>query len=211
MKKPTKRSYQSPARQQQADDTRRRIVDAARTCFLAQGYAETTIEAIAVEASVAVPTVYAAFGSKKGVLAEILHQARFGPEYQAILREAQATTNPADRLRLTAKIVRQIYAGEHREITLLRGAAMVAPELAKAGESRESGRLKSQQINVDALVASDSLRADLTPEQAVDVLWAFTSREFYYMLVVERGWTPEAFEPWLADVLITSLLKPGTY
>ena len=209
MKKPTKRAYQSPARQQQADDTRQRIVDAARKCFLAQGYAETTIEAIATEAGVAMPTVYAAFGSKKGVLAEILHRARFGPEYQAILRQAQVTTSPAERLRLTAKIVRQIYAGEHSEITLIRGAGVVAPELAKAGEARESGRLKSQQANVDMLVASDSLRDDLTAEQAVDVLWAFTGRELYYMLVVERGWSPEVYEHWLADVLLTSLLKPG--
>ena len=205
----TKRTYQSSVRQQQADETRQRIVDAARKCFLAHGYDETTIEAIATEAGVAVPTVYAAFRSKKGLLGEILHRARFGPEYQAIFREAQTTTEPAERLKLTAKIVRQIYSGEQGEIALIRGAAVVAPALAKAGEARESGRLKAQQANVQFLKQANALREDLTEQQAVDVLWALTGRDLYYLLVVERGWTPAAYEGWLAEVLLSSLLKGG--
>src|ERR1700730_12204147 len=58
--------------------TRRRIRDAARRLFVERGYVATTIEAIAGEAGVAVPTVYLAFGTKRALLAELLDIAAVG-------------------------------------------------------------------------------------------------------------------------------------
>src|SRR5947207_1388783 len=108
MTQSSKRSYQSPIRKQQADETRSRIVDVARTRFLADGYDETTIDAIATEAGVAAQTVYALFRSKRGILAAIIDRARFGPVYQDTIRQAKTVTEPAERLRFIAKITRQI-------------------------------------------------------------------------------------------------------
>jgi hypothetical protein len=42
-----KRSYHSRVRQRQAEETRRRILTAARELFESRGYAATTLEAIA--------------------------------------------------------------------------------------------------------------------------------------------------------------------
>jgi hypothetical protein len=50
-----------------------RIRDAARRLFVEHGYVATTIEA-----SVAVPTVYLAFGTKRALLAELLDIACVG-------------------------------------------------------------------------------------------------------------------------------------
>ena len=55
-----------------AASTRLRSAEVARGLFAKRGYAETTIEAIANGAGVAVPTVYAAFQSKRGVLGALL-------------------------------------------------------------------------------------------------------------------------------------------
>ena len=55
-------------RQRKAQATRRRVLDAAETLFIRDGYATTTMAAIAGEADVAVQTVYAVFGTKRALL-----------------------------------------------------------------------------------------------------------------------------------------------
>src|SRR3954447_16667619 len=63
-----KRRYDSPRRREQAAATRRAILEAAQTLFLRDGYAATTMAAIASEARVALKTVYVNFETKSGVL-----------------------------------------------------------------------------------------------------------------------------------------------
>src|SRR5260370_12067616 len=67
-----KRQYTSTLRQAQASQTRARILDTAQRLFTQRGYAATTMEVIASEAGVATDTVYAAFGTKAGVLHKLL-------------------------------------------------------------------------------------------------------------------------------------------
>src|SRR5437762_3181631 len=57
-----RRHYDSRLRRAQAAQTRQALVAAALDLFLDQGYAETTIAAIAKAAGVAVETIYRAFG-----------------------------------------------------------------------------------------------------------------------------------------------------
>ena len=63
-----RRRYESPRRRAQADATRRDIIAAAHRLFERQGYAATTMAAIAAEAGVALKTVYLVFETKSGVL-----------------------------------------------------------------------------------------------------------------------------------------------
>ena len=63
-----KRRYDSSRRREQAAATRRDILEAAQRLFERQGYAATTMEAIAGEAGVALKTVYVAFETKSGLL-----------------------------------------------------------------------------------------------------------------------------------------------
>ena len=62
------REYHSTRREQQAQATRAAIVAAARTLFVRDGYAATSVRAIAAEAGVSDQTIYAAFGSKRALL-----------------------------------------------------------------------------------------------------------------------------------------------
>jgi len=41
----------------------------------------------------------------------------------------------------------------------------------------------------------------------VAIVWAFTGRAFYRMHVVERGWSSDEYEKWLAELLIQVLLS----
>ena len=49
----------------------------------------------------------------------------------------------------------------------------------------------------------------LSLSDARHILWMYTSREIYRMLVVKSGWAPDKFESWLADTLITALHRNG--
>lgn len=201
-----KRPYQSPIRQRQADETRSRIAAAARKLLERHGYAGMTMEAVARQAGVAAATVYSVFGSKTGILAEILDAARFGDSYHDLVREAMQTAAPRERLKFAARIARRIYESEHAVLDLLRGAGTVAPGLAQQEARHECTRYEAQQVMIQYLVQSRSLKKDLDEKRARDILWSLTSRDLYRMLVRDRGWTAQEFENWLADTLVEALI-----
>jgi AcrR family transcriptional regulator len=205
-KKPL-RSYYSLVRSKQADETRARIASAARKLILSHGFEAATIEAIAREAGVAVPTVYAVFGSKRRILTELVERAAFGPVFQKLISEAEALTDPEARLRVVARIARQVYDGERSESELLRKARVVLPELAAREEERNCGRYEAHCVTVGHLARAGRLNPAINVQEARDILWAFTARDLYRLLVVERKWTPLRYEQWLADALVDALMK----
>jgi AcrR family transcriptional regulator len=203
------RAYHSPSRHRQAEETRRRITDAARTLLVEKGFDGTTIEAIAREAGVAVQTVYAIFGSKRGIVAGLMDRARFGPEYAEQVSRVREAVEPAPRLALTAGVARRVHDAERSVLDLLRGAGVVAPELAAMAREREHERYDGQGRTIQLLVEQRRLRADLDATAARDVLWALTGHEPYRLLVIERQWSPDRYERWLGELLQTALLSPA--
>lgn len=204
---PKRRKYHSAMRQQQADETRAAIARAARKLIFSKGYEAAKIDAIAREAGVAAQTVYAVFGSKQGILAELLDQDSFGPDYQELIRQVELTTDPAVKVRFPARFARQIYDAQSSTFDRFRGAGVVAPDLAALEKERECLRYEAQKHLVEFLKDSGRLRKNLTLATARDVLWTLTGRELYRMLVRERGWSSQAYETWLADTLAAALLE----
>ena len=76
---PTKGRLVKMTRRERAKATRRRIAEAALARFSGQGYAATTMEAIANDAGVAVQTVYFTFHTKAELLIAALTIAGGGP------------------------------------------------------------------------------------------------------------------------------------
>lgn len=168
-----------------------------------------TIPAVAKAAGVAVPTVYAVFGSKKGIVSELLDQARFGEEYKALITEARRATDPMELLRFPPRFARRIYEAEIPVENLLRGAGMVAPELAAVEDERNCQRYDSQVMVIDALEQANLLKPGVSRDAARAVLWTLTSREIFRMLVRERGWTGDEYEEWLREAIQRELVgKP---
>lgn len=201
-----KRSYKSQVRDRQSGDTRRRIVEATRQLLQSDGYAGMTIEAIAQRAEVSAQSVYAIFKSKTGILTELLDQSTFGAGYEDAVRQTMSTTDAEMRLRSAAGIARQIHEAQSATFDLLRGAGVVAPELAKLEQQREDLRYERQEIMIISLREAKRLRPDLDYRTAQDIFWMFTGRDVYRMLVRERGWSLQKYQDWLADTLVDSLL-----
>ena len=206
-----KRPYHSLARERQAEESRQRILDAARSLFLQKGYAGTTVDAIAEGAGLSPKTVNAVFGSKIGVLTELLRPSTFGQRYQQLLERLQTDADPVQRVKLTASITRQVYDALAPELDLLRGAASIAPELTELARQVEARRRANQGRLITYLVSQGILRQELQPEEATDELWALSSYDLYRLLVVERGWTSERYEAWLANMLLQRLLDPQAF
>lgn len=203
-----KRAYHSPTRQRQTEETRQNILAASRKLFLQRGYAGTTTEAVAEESGVSPRTVLAAFGSKRGILAELLGQNSFGEHYQELIGQLRVEPDPFQRVKLVARLTRQIYETSTPEFDLLRGARAIAPELADFYREVEEGRWNLQERFITFLETCGVLRADLSHARATDELWLLTSYDIYRRLLIERGWSTEEYETWLAQTLIQKLFQP---
>jgi AcrR family transcriptional regulator len=202
----SRRPYHSPARQRQAEQTRARILTAARELFRSAGYAATTIDAIASAAQVSAKTVGAAFGSKRGMLAALVDPLASAGPPRDLVERIRATSDPRHRIRLVAELSRRTYEVALPEFELMRGTAAVTPEVAAVARQVEARRRANQARLVTYLQEQRLLRDDLGPDEATDIIWALTSYDLYRALVGERQWPAGRYEDWLADALADRLL-----
>ncbi len=206
MKPEKKRTYNSENRDTQAAKTRAHILKAAKELFQTEGFDRVTINKIALAADVSMPTIYAIFKSKRGMLQSLIDDA-FPPEqFAALVTESMHETSPTKRLSITAKLARQIYDAEKGLMDILRGASVVAPEFRELEQERENRRYERQVEYVKSMMKEKSLAKGLTLEKARDILWTLTGRDIYRMFVIERNWSSDDYENWLTQLLIKSLL-----
>ncbi|MDP1794333.1 MAG: helix-turn-helix domain-containing protein [Acidimicrobiales bacterium] len=195
---------QQSYRQQQAQATRRRIVDAARSLMGTHGWSATTINAIAAEAGVAVQTIYGAFGNKRALLDGMREAMMRDSSIPALMDQAAVEPDSAERLRIWARLIRQQMETSYDVIAIHREAARAEVEVAHAYRKVLDGRAKTFRAFVVGFEAD--LVVDLST--AADILWAFSNEELWRELVEERRWSPDRYESWLADTLIAQLVRP---
>jgi AcrR family transcriptional regulator len=198
------------------EETRRRLVAAADALFREQGYATTTVTAIAERAGVSLQTLYLAGGSKRALLRAATDAAAAGadlpaqPEqWRATLRAQLAETvggrpTAAAYLAAVAGLFTRIAERTAPYWRMHRQAAATDPELAA-----EWAAILGERRRTLAEVAHDiprrGLRAGLTADDITDTLWALASPEVYDLLTLDRGYTPAAFEAWLANTITGAL------
>ena len=210
MRQPVK--GQPGRREVKARATRHRILDAAERQFIRDGYAVTTITAIAEAADVAVQTVYAVFGSKRAILAELLAVRTVGDDdsatlsdrgdWQAMEREADPRRQVAALAAIATRVGGRI-AGLYE---VMAGAAGSDPEIATMYRQRQQARYQDQRRVAEALAVRGALRAGLPAARAADIIWAIANPRTHHALIAERQWTAAEYERWLADLLAAALL-----
>lgn len=209
----SKRKYSSARRQAQAGETRRQIIQAAREMFIERGYSGATIEAIAQRAGVAPETVFAIFGNKRTILANLIDLAVGGDEQpipllqrpgpQAVLQEQDAVR----QINLFAQDISTILERVAPIFMVMRAAAKTEPEIDGLLKKMLQQRLQNLTVFVSHLSAHTSLRSGLTDQAAAETVWALTSPDLFSLLVVDRGWPLEQYRQWLADALVRLLLS----
>jgi AcrR family transcriptional regulator len=208
----TSRRYDSSRRQEQARQTRRAVLAAARRIFLDRGYAATTVAAIAAEAGVSVETVYKGFGNKPGLVKAVIDVAIVGDDepvpmlQRELVQRTQAEPDARRKLLMYGQHLTE-SAPRHVPLQLLvRSAAAADAGAAGVWEQMKTERLTGMTAFARHLSDGGYLRPGVSMEEARDVLWTYNSAEIYELLVIERGWTPERYGRWVAQALIAALL-----
>ncbi|HYT12155.1 MAG TPA: helix-turn-helix domain-containing protein [Candidatus Nitrosopolaris sp.] len=188
-----------------AQETRRRILVAARRLFLERGYAPTTMAAIAKAAAVSIETVYLSIGGKASLVRYLVETALSGtdepvpPLERAGVKEIRAEADPRRKLRLFAGMVRPMLERLAPIWQVVLEAASTDRELSTLVAELQRRHAGSMRLVVQHLAEVGRLRPAISKDMARDVVWAMNSPEFYRLLVDGRGWTGEMFESWLAD------------
>lgn len=201
-----KRTYKSVARNTQAAQTKARILASAKNLFESEGFEYVTIEKIAQTANVSIPTIYSLFQSKRGVLRALMDEALPSDQFNALVEMSIHEKSPKRRLGISAKIARQIYDAEGAQMGIFRGVSVLAPEFRELEKEREMRRYNRQEVTIEAMEKENSLKAGLSAAKARDILWALTGRDMYRMFVIEQEWTPDEYEKWLTQLLISTLI-----
>jgi AcrR family transcriptional regulator len=210
MSTPPRRKYRSGQRAQSAEATRARVLNAARILFIRRGIDKVTIAQIAEKAKVAGSTIYALYKSKEGLLRALMRAALFGPRFQAAQAQLAGISDPVRLIALSANVARAIYEAESAELGLMRGASAFSPALRKLEQEFEKIRFDMQEERMKLLFASKMAKPGIDYAGARRLLWMYTSRDIYRMLVHESGWTPDQYQAWLSDTLVAALLDPKT-
>ena len=205
--KKVKRKYDSAHRRQLASKTREQILEGARRLFRDQGYARVTIEEIAGAAGVAVPTVYATFGGKRAILLELLDEMEKAADASALLALLQERTDPRARLRAFTDFSVRFFTEGSDLIRICMLAGTADPDVAALWQTGDARRLAACRMVLEGCDSRDLLPKGLTEARAVDILWAFTSSEFYTLFIRGRQWTPPQFGEWLYQLAASQLLR----
>lgn len=207
-----KRRYDSTRRRQQAQENRRRVLDAAHELFVDRGYGATTIAEVAAAAGVAVETVYAAFRTKLTVLRRAWDVAVGGDEDDVRLldrpelRAVFAEPDLAARLTRFATVNTAVMRRTARLRLAIQGAAGGDPGAAEFLAEIDRERLAVMGEHARAAEGTGQLAV---PEDTCrDVLFATTDGSLWLTLVGRRGWSDEAYAAWLAQLWRTTLVAP---
>ncbi len=207
-----RRRYESTLRQEQARQTRARILEAAQKLFSERGYANTSMDAIARGAGVATDTVYATFQSKPGLLHRLLDVRVGGDEEPVDLLERagpQAVKRePSQRRQVEAfaSDVTNIQERVRPVDDIMRGAAAVDPEIAAFRTQMHESRFDSMRQFASWVASKGPLRDGMSVDDVATIVWTLASPEVHRLLRAERGWTAERYRNWLATTLTRTLL-----
>src|SRR5450432_1993375 len=179
------RAYNSPERDERANATRRRILEAAAKLFAERGFAGVTMRGIAHGAAVSLATVYLYFPGKPALVAGLVDEVVSSGDLSVERVEAEAAP------------VEQLPTAAHS----------IDDELSDAWRLWQLGPLHAVQRAITALEHTGALRAGLMPEDAVDIAYALAGTDVYRALVRERGWSHDRYEAWLLDVAQRELLS----
>lgn len=214
MPEPVKRRrYDASGRRETARLRRLRILETARDLFLATGYPATTVGEIAVSARVSEDLVFRLFGSKRGVLKEVMDIAIGGDDEDIALlaredpQAVRAASDQHEQIRLFAAGMTAQLDRVRPLNDLMRSAAAVEPEIATLRDDLHQRQRRFAMNTVASWIAGNGpLRDRMGAEDAGAIIWTLASPEVHRALTQDCGWSSERFHDWLRHMLTAAIL-----
>lgn len=195
----SRRPYRSERRAEQATETRRAIRRAARELFEADGFAATTVTAIAAHANVSVQTIYSIFGSKGGILRELMDELEdLASGGEDLATPMLAECDPRRQLALFGHWIRLLF---ERGSPLLRASlsARDDPDVQAMTAIGNGRRLEGTLLLVGGWHAAGALRPGLAIRSGAETLWLLTTAEVFFNAIDGLGMDADAYERWLVE------------
>ena len=206
----TTRRYDSSGRQRAATARRLAVLDAAGRRFLRDGYAATTVAAIAGEAGVSVETVYKTFGGKPGLVRAMWDAglAGEGPIHAEVRSDkvSEVETDPRVIIANWARLSTEVAPLVAPVLLLIRAAAITDTEMASLSDELDAQIQARMAHNADALARGGHLREGITRAHAHDILFIYTTPEIYHLLVLRQGWSLDDFAQFIRQGITAALL-----
>jgi AcrR family transcriptional regulator len=181
------------------------VIDAATRLFVERGYATTTMQAIADEAAVSVPTVELLFGTKAQLLHVALDVAIAGDDEpvpvlsRAWAADARSRTDVSEFLSAVAQVIQEAQVRSAGVVLAAYEAAASDADIALLIADRELQRERTADWIVSGVLRCASLHAGLDRAAAVDTVWMLMDPVVFSRLTRHRGWTPERYASWFSD------------
>lgn len=189
---------------------RHRILEAARTRFLRDGYTATTVAQIAADADVSPQTVTKQFANKPGLVRALFDVALTGDdeggelEARDFIVAIHQEPDPLRKLHLYGATLASMLPRTAPIQLLLRDAGDA--ELAEVWRAIKAGRLAGMTNLANNLQDGGHLREGVDVDTARDVLWTYSSPELFQLLVTDRGWSTDRYAEFLATGAAAALL-----
>jgi AcrR family transcriptional regulator len=198
--------YDNRQRQETSRATRSRIMDAAKSSFIARGFGATTIRQIADDAEVSQETIYKTFGGKAALLKAVYDVSLAGdddpiplagrPEAIAV-HDAQ---NPAEAASAYAELAQLISSRIDPLLRVLLGSRDTDKALSEFASTIEKERHIGSTFFVQQWATKGWLRDDITLQYAIDTVWALNSPQPRWLLL-DHGWSEEQYTRWLGSLI----------
>ena len=199
-------AYDNRQRQEAAQTTRARIIEAAKAGFLAHGFGGTTIRQLAEDAGVSQETIYKTFGGKAALLKSVYDVTLAGDDEDIPLAgrpEAIAVrdaSSPAAAAASYAELAQLISRRIDPLLRVLLGARDTDRALAEFARTIDEERHVGSSFYVRQWERNGWLRDDITVDQAIDTVWALNSPQPRWLLL-DHGWSDEQYTRWLAGLI----------
>lgn len=185
----------------------------ARDQLLAHGYQGATIESVAAGAGVVPQTVYAAFGTKRGLLGVVVDAAIAGDDEPVPVAEREWISaiadigDPREAFAAVAAGSTSIFARVGPVYRLVQ-AASADEAVAELLHGLRRGRRSDQREIARLLYAAGHLSPGVSVEHAGDVLYGLVNEEVHHLLAIECEWGDDRFCSWLTQVVVAELAPP---
>jgi AcrR family transcriptional regulator len=198
------------ARQVAAEETRLRLVAAARELISAPGgIGAFTIDAVAVHAGVARMTVYHQFGSKTGLIEAVFDSLAIVRRGVQQLVAALALPDPAETLEAFVRTFADVWQEDRLVIQRLAGLAALDPEFASVWQAREGRRREGMRQIATRVASMRGRKRPVDIEAATAVLYAILSPEGFEAMA-GAGQTFDDVEPVVHQLARKSLGLDGS-
>jgi len=194
-------------RQKQAAATHQEILAAARHLFATQGYAATSMSAIAKEAQTAVQTIYDSVGPKHAIILALVDTLEDEAEVDLFRQRIQTTTVPREAIALFVALTRGFAERGGDVISILSSAAASEPDIAAAWHKANANHRMGARFVASIIERAGALRPDLSLDKAADTIGALTWGLTWQQLTRGYGWSLDDCSAWMCDSLYRLLLR----